>query len=372
MTKTIRAGVAAAAGALSLVLTGQALASYSPKVAVQMGDAGTTIRLSIPSTDDPTARLTFFAPAGTGANLGASAGTTIGTLDAKAAAGALGGATLPLTGTVQARSATGTYLSSGQQVPLAQASMACTGVSAHSAYWVLVLTAAGQTLEVPLFVDAVTSQPIASTAAYTLSLCLPPSDIPEAAGGAAFGAKVFEANFTVKGVFSPTTAGTNVWRMTAFPYTPGKGTPNLAGGVEAQSYVEMGSIGFGTPVRALTRTAATFRAAGTIRVDGLPDTKASISLARGASATKLASFAHPAPSAESTFVSRFAVRRGKKAQTLYIQATASAPQRDLDTSACKATFGIPCIAATAGGFVDISPVRKIVVPKAPPPKKKKK
>ena len=150
MRKMIRIGVAAAAGLPALVFAGQALATYTPKLAAQLGDAGTTIKLAIPPTDHPTAKLTFYAPAGTGANLSASAVTTIGTLDAKASAAALGGATLPLIGTVQARAADGTYLSSGQPRPLALASQACTGTAAHAAWWVLVLSAAGQTLEVPV------------------------------------------------------------------------------------------------------------------------------------------------------------------------------------------------------------------------------
>jgi hypothetical protein len=366
MRKTIRFGVVALAAAVALALAGQALASYAPKLVVQMGSAGTTIKLSIPPADDPTAQLTFFAPAGTGANLSASAGTTIGVLDAKAAAGALGGATLPLTGTVQARAADGTYLSSGQQVPLAAAAQRCTGTATHAAYWVLALTAAGQTLEVPLFVDPVSAAPLSMVVGYSLKICLPPSDIPEPQGGAAFGAKVFEANFTVKGVFSPTASGANLWRVVGTPYNPGVGTPNTAATVEAQSYVETGSVSLGTPVRTLTKTSATFRASGTAKVGGLPDTVATVALARGTTAAKqTTAFAHPALAANGTFTAKFAFRRAKRAQTLYVKATLTAPQRDLPATDCKATFGVPCIGATAGGFASVSGVRKIVVPAAP-------
>lgn len=182
MRTPIRAAVLACAGAVALAAAAQALAAYTPKLAVSMGDAGTTIRLTIPATDDPTAKLTFFAPAGTGASLAATPGSTIGTLDAKATAAALGGATLPLTGSVQVRAADGTYLSSGQPRPLALASQACTGTATHAAFWVLVLTAAGQTLELPLFVDPVPGTlPFAPLVSYQLVACLPPSHIPESA-----------------------------------------------------------------------------------------------------------------------------------------------------------------------------------------------
>ena len=222
MRKRIRLGVGTVVALAALAFASQAFAAYTPKLAVQMGTAGTTIHLTIPSTDDPTALLVFYAPAGTVANLGATAGTTIGVLDAKAAAGALGGATLPLTGTVEARAA-------GRDVPVERraGSARCGGDRAaparprHAGFWVLKLTAAGQTLEVPLFVDPV-SGALAVAASYSLTVCLPPSDIPESLGGAAFGAKVFEANFTVKGVFTATPAQ-NVWRLRATPYTPGEG-----------------------------------------------------------------------------------------------------------------------------------------------------
>jgi hypothetical protein len=366
MRKWTRVAVLGCVGAVALVAAGQALAAYTPKLVVQMGDAGTTIKLSIPSTDDPTANLTFFAPAGTGASLGASPGSTIGVLDAKATAAALGGATLPLTGSVQVRAANGTYLSGGQQVPLATAASRCTGTATHAAFWVLVLTAAGQTLEVPLLVDPVTTAPLSDKVAYALTICLPPSDIPEVLGGASFGAKVIEANFTVKGVFSPTTSGDNVWRLRATPYTPGKGTANLAATVETQSFVESGTVALGVPSRTLTRLAATFQVSGTVKTRGLSDTSASVSLARGPVATKLSIVAHPRLKPDGTFTARFAVRRvPRRAQAVFVQAVATAPQRDLATTACKATFGVPCIGATASGFADTSSVRKILVPPQP-------
>jgi hypothetical protein len=363
MRKWTRVAVLGCVGALALVAAGQALAAYAPKLVVQMGDAGTTIKLSIPSTDDPTFRLTFYAPAGTGASLGASPGSTIGTLDAKASAAALGGATLPLTGSVQARAANGTYLSNGQQVPLATASMICTQTTTHAAFWVLVLTAAGQTLEVPLFVDPISTAPLSAAVAYSLTVCLPPSDIPVSAGGAAFGAKVFEANFTVKGVFSPTTAGDNVWHLVATPYTPGKGTPNAAATVEAQSFVETGTVTLGVPARTLTKLSAAFRVSGTVKTSGVSDTTATVSLARGSTVTRVSVFAHPRVRA-GTYTARFAIRRlRQRAQTYFIQAAATAAQRDLETTACKATFGVPCIGATAGGFAAKSSMRRVVVPR---------
>ena len=354
MRKSIRLGVVMAVAAAALTIAAQAFAAYTPKLTVQMSPAGTNIHLAIPPADDPTALLVFYAPAGTSANLGASAGTTIGTLTAQASAAALGGATLPLTGTVEVRAANGTYLSSGQQVPLATAATRCTGTATHTAFWVLKLTAAGQTLEVPLFVDPVAA-PLNVAASFSLTICLPPSDIPEDKGGAAFGAKVFDANFTVKGIFTATTS-TNVWRLRATPYTPAKGTPNLPATVEAQSYVESGSVALAAVKRALSKIATTFT------IVGKTSAGASVTIAKGTTATKLTSFAHPTVGASGAFSSKFSVRRGKKATKVYVKATASAPARDVDVSLCKATFGVPCISATASGFTAVSSTKLLVVP----------
>lgn len=362
MRKTIRLGVASAAALAALALAGQAFAAYTPKLQVNMGTAGTTIHLTIPSTDDPTALLVFYAPAGTTATLTATAGSTIGTLEAKAAAGALGGATLPLTGTVEVRAAGGTYLSSGQQVPIATAATRCTGTATHAAYWVLKLAAAGQTLEVPLFVDPV-SGALAVAAAYSLTVCLPPSDVPENLGGAAFGAKVFEANFTVKDIFAATSQ-TNVWRLRATPYTPARGTPNAAATVEAQSYVETGSVALGTIKRVLTKLAASFTVAGKVTSSGAGGS-ASVTVAKGSTATKVTTFARPPVSGAGAFAAKFAARRGAKAQSIYVRASATVPARDLDVSLCHATFGVSCISATASGFTAVSATKKVAVPAKP-------
>src|SRR4051812_15355682 len=353
MRKSLRLGVGLAVAAAAFTFAAQAFAAYTPKLTVQMGPAGTNIHLSIPPADDPTALLVFYAPAGTTASLGASAGTTIGTLTAQASPAALGGATLPLAGTVEVRAAGGTYLSSGQQVPLAAAATRCTGTAAHTAFWVLKLTAAGQTLEVPLFVDPVPA-PLNVAASFSLTICLPPSDIPENLGGAAFGAKVFDANFTVKDIFTPTTAGVNLWRLRATPYTPAKGTPNAPATVEAQSYVENGTISLGAIARTLTKTAASYKVGGSVSTTGQLGAGVSVTLSKGTSPTKLTSFAKTLAGTGGSFAGRFAVKRGKKAQKVYVRASVNAPTRDLDVSACKATFGVSCVSATASGFTAVS------------------
>ena len=109
-------------------------------------------------------------------------------MTAQGTAADLGGALLPLTGTVQVRAASGTYLSGTTQVPIAAAATQCTGTATHTAYWVLILQAAGQTLELPVFVDSPAAPPApggsaSAFASTSIQACLPPPDVPAGTPG---------------------------------------------------------------------------------------------------------------------------------------------------------------------------------------------
>ena len=189
-------------GAFALSSAGTALAAYTtPKLGVfdAKPAASVTINYSVGATDDPTAKLTFYAPKEYSATLTQPAGQTIGTVTAQGTAADLGGALLPLTGTVQVRAASGTYLSGTTQVPIAAAATQCTGTATHTAYWVLILQAAGQTLELPVFVDTVTAPPANAFASASIQACLPPPDVPVGTPGrATFGFKLTQVNFKVQ------------------------------------------------------------------------------------------------------------------------------------------------------------------------------
>jgi hypothetical protein len=69
-----------------------------------------------------------------------------------------------------------------------------------------------------------------------LVVCLPPPDVPPGTPGrATFGAKLLTATFSASAITQPTSTGDYTWTSFWTPYTPGKGTPNAAGTVEAQS-----------------------------------------------------------------------------------------------------------------------------------------
>lgn len=338
MRRTTRAVVLGCVGALALTVAGQAFAAYTPRIAAWTSGASTTIAFTAPSTDDPTARLQFLVPSGFTANLG-SAGQTIGTVDAKTAAADLGGATLPLTGTLQARAAAGTYLSSGVNVPLAAASTACTGTASHTAFWVLILSAAGQTLEVPIFVDA--GPP--GGPAYILTICLPPPDLPPGnPARAAFGAKLFDAALKLNGIFTAP-AGDRRWKLIATPYTPLIGMVNALGTVETQS-IDSGS---GTATLAAKRAAAKRAAvSGHVARGGAGLAGVPVQIRLGARV-----LATVKTDASGNF------KATVKLPTLVATLTARAVvgTRDLGASACTATSPpVPCIGATSPGFTATS------------------
>jgi hypothetical protein len=228
MKKSIRFALLASAALTSLAFAGSALASFSPKLVVSSattGSAGPTrIGVVISNTDDPTAKATFYVPSAY--QVGApAAGTKLGDVTATASAADLGGAVLPLTGELDAIAPTATTNAAATQC----------GVT-PSQTWDLHLTAAGQVLDIPMFVVASSAPEVAAGFQTKLVVCLPPPDVPAGTPGrATFGAKLLSATFTSSAITEPAAKGDYRWTSLWTPYNPGKGTPNAAGSVEVQA-----------------------------------------------------------------------------------------------------------------------------------------
>jgi hypothetical protein len=137
---------------------------------------------------------------------------------ATASSSLLAGAILPLTGELDAVAAT----------PSTDAIATQCGVSPAQT-WDLHVSAAGQTLDVPLFVAAPTAAEAAAGFGAKLVVCLPPPDT------ASFGATLRSATFTSSAIRVPTAAADYRWTSLWTPYVAGTGTPNAAGTVEAQA-----------------------------------------------------------------------------------------------------------------------------------------
>jgi hypothetical protein len=327
------------AGALAAaVLAGAAAAAYTtPTLTVTSAGTQTSLVVRQAQTDDATAKATIYAPAGTPVTLSQAPGATLGTVQAQVTALALGGALLPLTGQIQVAPA--------GQVPAAQ-QIACTGTATHGATWLMVLQAAGQTLNVPMYVDTTTGAE-AAFAAAKIQVCLPPPDIPADQGGATFGAKLFNASFTLTGVFG-SRAGT--WRTLWTPYVAGNGQVNAAGSVESRATVAAGAA----TLRA-TRSGARVRVTGRVTAGGRSIAGAVVQIWGGARRTALRRIATVGANAAGNY--SLARTRGTLA---WFQARTTVAAR-ADSGGCAAPGPLPvqCVNATLSGFAARSAVSRI-------------
>jgi hypothetical protein len=361
MSKTIRMLLLGLVGAVALSSAGTALAAYtSPSLRVTDDRTSTTIRFTASATDDPSAKLSFYAPTGYSAALAQAAGTTLGAVTAQGTAADLGGALLPLAGTVQVRAANGTFTSApgSTPTPLAAAATQCTGTPTHTAFWVLILQAAGQTLELPVFVDSPAAGTGASAFATTsIQACLPPPDVPTGTPGrASFGFKLTQVDFKVNGVFTSAGTGQPRWRVLATPYVPGQGRANPAGSVEAQSV-----IAFPRTLTLRKPTLKTAKGVATLTLGGvaqLPAGATSLRLYRGKTAAGLTPSVMLTKTG-SSFRGTLRIKQTAKQQVVFLQARATVAA---GTDTCTPTFGVTCVGATRAAVAVRSGTVRFVIP----------
>jgi hypothetical protein len=361
MRKSIRCALIAGVVGGALAVAGPALAAFSPKIIVKPNPTGgTNIRVAVNQTDDATARFVLYAPLGTSISAPLAPGTALGTVTAHASAADLGGAVLPLTGNV--------LVANPADPTIILTSTACDNVP-HVTTLVLNLQAAGQVLNIPIFVDQPTGLE-ATFAGLKFTICLAPPDVPIGTPGrATFGAKFLDADFNISAVTGPTAAGQHRWRSLWTPYTPLVGMPNAQGTVETQSIVFLPTtLTLQTKAKSVfkkvkgkrvyVRTVVTIT--GTLSAGGQPAPSQPVTINAGATAAGLKKLSTVATKADGTFSLSTAIKK-----TAVFQATVTSPDRDLGRSECTPTFaaqGIACIQATvAGGSLTSSTVK--VVPK---------
>ena len=230
MSTHLRATLAACTAILGLMLASPAAAAYTPKLAVG-GGGTTTVRVTWPDADAPTARLTLYAPAGY--QLGSPAvGARIGTADVVMLGPAPENAKLALTGRIAATDAT--------TLAVRTAATACTGVPTHEQVWTLTVSPAGSgqnPLVLYAFVDR-TSAGESDLGGVKVQLCFRP-DVPAEQGGEARGRPVLLRLGLSAALKAPVTAGDFVWRGLFTPFNAGSAITNAAETKEAQSILRI-------------------------------------------------------------------------------------------------------------------------------------
>jgi hypothetical protein len=332
MRKRTRTAVVAVAALTALALAAVATAAYTtPKLSVSYA-AGNVTRIvaSADVSDDATARAAIVIPNGTTITTTAAPGTKVGTVKAQVSALALGGALLPLAGDI--------VVSPPGAVPAASQT-ACIGSAPPQVTLLLVLQAAGQTINLPAYVLP-TVAPQTALGAAQLVFCLAPPDIPVDKGGATFGAKFLSADLTVTGVFSP--VGTGLWTAFWTPWNPGVGTVNAAATVASPAAISPGGITLsGRKVKGVKRLTGKVTQSGfgvATRVTILAGTKRLATVSAGATG----SFTYAVP---------------KASKATAFRATAVVASRAAPAVCSQfAALGVPvtCVNSTVSGFTATS------------------
>jgi len=296
MKSSLRLAVLTCASFVGFALAAPALAAYTPSLTMEQSSykPGAAITADVfifaPSTDDPTAKLTIFAPLNYTAKLTAAPGTKIGRVVAIAKLNDLAAGLFPLAGNV---------LVANPADPAIQAAAArCTPGVTNQATWVLNASLQGQTISIPVFVNKVVTQ---VGTLVTQQICLPPPDVPMGTPGrATLGAQLVSADFTIQGVFTNAARGEYQWAGVFTPYTPNVGVPNAAGTVEWRTYVGLPS----TLTLAKAKTKKGVKLVGKLAVNGLSPRGIRIALYTGRKG-------QPAPNAVSGGSGKRAARTGK-------------------------------------------------------------
>ena len=337
MKNLLRLLVFAVAATAALALSGTAMAqSYtSPRLVVDnpservSGGGPVRISVSVARTDLPTAQVRIYVPTGYNVSLVHPAGTQLGTVSGQVNATAAGpDVVIPVEGPIQAQPA------ANFTAPAAQ----CLGPGAKvDAVWLLVLGAAGQTLNVPMYVTTLTEDPTAGRFAVArLTVCLPPP------ATAQFGAKLLSAQLNVQNVFTnPAAAGSYRWRALFTPYASNAGPANPAGTVEAQSIDHL-PVRVAIAGRARGRNITIVGALAEVRA---PVARATVQIWAGTRAGRLVRLGTLRTNNRGLFGGVVRVRR---AGTYFFQARATRAAR---SGTCTATFPqFACVGATIAAF----------------------
>ena len=320
--------------ALPTLVSAATKAYTSPSLRVTQAGPRTSITAAVAQTDDGTAKVTIYVPAGTTMSTNALPGAPVGNVQATIAAHTLGGALIPLTGQIVV----------APVVPPGQAPV-CTGGVMPTTTWFMSLSAAGQTLNVPMYLVP-TSGAETALGVASIQACFTAHDLPGTPPPCApvLCAQFVSATLVFDAVFTPPAAGT--WISVWTPYTPRTGQANAAGTVAAPSITAPGTL-----TVAARRTGARITVTGTVTQAGQPVAGASVRLVRGRASGRLTGFRTVRTNAQG----RFTTVSPRAAGTFFRGSTAVAARTS--AAVCAALSGrlpVPCVNGTISAFAATS------------------
>ena len=333
MKTILRLVTVSAVGVAALAFAGNALATQ--RLSVTQSATSLTIKATQDASDQQPAKIQIYVPAGYTLNTSATPGQTIGTTTGVIVARDQGNIDLPLTGDVLVDD------------PAKHTTDACSP-GMNQAVWILQLSVAGQTINLPVYVTPTTSAE-AGLGSAKLSVCLAPSDTPQGSPGRSpFGAQLKSATFTVNNVFTPPTGAVR-WESLWTPYGAGNGVPNAAGTVEARAFVGPGAITLAG--RVTNKKKRIVRLQGKVTAAGVGIAGATVNLLLNGKARYKA-----ATTGAGSYSFRLQKKKGSKVTTTFFQASVSVPERDVTATGCAtpAVPPIPCVSATQGTFTATS------------------
>jgi hypothetical protein len=338
MNRTLRLAVLPLAAVAALAFAGTALATQ--RIAVSQTSTSLTIKVSQDQSDVQPAKIQIYVPSGYTPTLGAAPGTKIGTTTGHVFARDVG-VPLPLEGDVIVDD------------PAKHTKDACSP-GTNAAVWLLNLSVAGQTINLPVYVNP-TSAAESSLGALKLTVCLGPADVPTGTPGRSpNGAQLLDATFTVNNTLTPP-SGPVTWISFWTPYKAGTPAPDPGSTVEARSLVGPGTVTLRAKI--LNKKKKIVRLSGVVTQAGNPVSGAKAALlinshpssysltsnASGGFGLFLRQCTKPKPAPCVT-------PRGVR--TTFFQMVATAAARDITSTGCATPTQppIPCVSATAGPF----------------------
>jgi hypothetical protein len=340
MSSRIRVAIAAAAGALTMVLAGPALAAINPKLTISTtaGTHAVTVEGRVGVTDDATARIQTYVPSSFGLKAPVG-GTTVGTATTLAVGTQIG--------REQVYKMVGTITAIGTTDPaIAWENQNC-DTQGHVAAWLVRVTGGDDNWTFPIFVDQTTGTET-QLGTYKLVACFRPIDGPNKDP---YGNKLVSLALALDVFTVPGAPSSHRWRSLWTPYGTDGMTINQAGSVEAQSIQNLQTAALTISGRRTVKSRASI--SGRLLLGGEPLRNATVAFRRGATKAKLVATGKATTGSSGGYAKLFGLRR-----SAYFQAGVTLGGQDLGAAACTASFGaaVPCVGATNARLAIVSRV----------------